>query len=75
MSIRWGVAGPGPVASKVLAGLAYVPDAVLTAVGSRSAERAAAFAAQHAALAGPGLTPTAHGSYRALAAGSPWKAW
>ncbi|HEY2242267.1 MAG TPA: Gfo/Idh/MocA family oxidoreductase [Streptosporangiaceae bacterium] len=68
MTIRWGVAGPGPVASKVLADLAYVPGAVLTAVGSRSAGRAAAFAAQHAPLAGPGLTPAAHGSYRALVA-------
>ncbi len=68
MTIRWGVAGPGPVASKVLADLAYVPGAALTAVGSRSAGRAAAFAAQHATLAGPGQTPTAHGSYRALVA-------
>ena len=68
MTIRWGVAGPGPVASKVVQDLVHVPDAVLTAVGSRSAERAAAFAARHATLAGPGLTPTAHGSYRALVA-------
>ncbi|HEX4257610.1 MAG TPA: Gfo/Idh/MocA family oxidoreductase, partial [Streptosporangiaceae bacterium] len=68
MAVRFGVAGPGPVASKVLADLAYVPGAVLTAVGSRSAGRAAAFAAQHATLAGPGLTPAAHGSYRALLA-------
>jgi predicted dehydrogenase len=68
MTIRWGVAGPGPVASKVVRDLAYVPDAVLTAVGSRSAERAAAFAARHATLAGPGPMPTAHGSYRALVA-------
>jgi predicted dehydrogenase len=66
MTVRWGVAGPGPVAGKVLRDLAHVPGAVLTAVGSRSAERAAAFASAHAALAGHGRVPTAHGSYRAL---------
>ena len=66
MTVRWGVAGPGPIAGKVMRDLAHVPGAVLTAVGSRSAERAAAFAAAHAALAGPGRVPTAHGSYRAL---------
>jgi predicted dehydrogenase len=66
MTVRWGLAGPGPVADKVMRDLAHVPDAVLTAVGSRSAERAAAFAAAHAALAGHGQVPAAHGSYRAL---------
>jgi predicted dehydrogenase len=65
MTVRWGVAGPGPVADKVLRDLAHVPDAVLTAVGSRSAERAEAFAAAHAS-AGDRRIPTAHGSYRAL---------
>jgi predicted dehydrogenase len=39
---------------------------VLTAVGSRSAERAAAFAAAHAVSAGHGQVPAAHGSYRSL---------
>jgi predicted dehydrogenase len=43
-----------------------VPDAVLTAVGSRSPGRAEAFAAAHAASAGRGQVPAAHGSYRAL---------
>jgi predicted dehydrogenase len=66
VTVRWGVAGPGPVAGKVLGDLAHVPNAVLSAVGSRSAERAAAFAAAHAGLAGHGQVPTAHGSYRAL---------
>ena len=66
MTVRWGVAGPGPVAGKVLRDLEYVPDAVLTAVGSRSAGRAAAFAAALAGPAGRGQVPTAHGSYRAL---------
>lgn len=64
--MRWGVAGPGPVADKVMRDLTHVPNAVLTAVGSRSAERAAAFAAAHAASAGRGRVPAAYGSYRAL---------
>lgn len=38
MTVRWGVAGPGPVAGKVMRDLTHVPNAVLTAVGSRSAE-------------------------------------
>jgi len=66
MTVRWGVAGPGTVADKVMRDLAHVPNAVLTAVGSRSAERAEAFAAAHAASAGHGQVPTAPGSYRAL---------
>ena len=66
MTVRWGVAGPGPVADKVMRDLTHVPNAVLTAVGSRSAERAAAFAAAHATSADHGQVPTAHGSYRAL---------
>jgi predicted dehydrogenase len=66
MTVRWGVAGPGPVAGKVMGDLAHVPGAVLTAVGSRSAGRAAAFAAAHAGLGGHGQVPAAHGSYRAL---------
>jgi predicted dehydrogenase len=66
MTVRWGVAGPGPIAGKVMRDLVHVPGAVLTAVGSRSAERAAAFAAAQAAAAGHGHVPRAHGSYRAL---------
>ncbi|HEY9241940.1 MAG TPA: Gfo/Idh/MocA family oxidoreductase [Streptosporangiaceae bacterium] len=66
MTVRWAVAGPGPVAAKVMQDLAHVPDAVLTAVGSRSAARAAAFAAAHAGSAGRGPVPAAYGSYRAL---------
>jgi predicted dehydrogenase len=68
MTIRWGAAGPGPVAEKVMRDLAHVPDAVLTAVGSRSAGRAQAFAVALAASAGRGQVPAAHGSYRALVA-------
>ena len=66
MTVRWGVAGPGPIASKVMQDLANVPDALLSAVGSRSAERAEMFAVAHAASAHHGHVPTAHGSYRAL---------
>src|SRR4029077_15235172 len=55
-----------PIAGKVMGDLAHVPDAVLTAVGSRSAERAAAFATAHAAAVGRGQVPVAYGSYRAL---------
>jgi predicted dehydrogenase len=62
MTVRWGVAGPGPIADKVMQDLTHVPNAVLAAVGSRSAERAEAFAAAHAASAGRGRVPTAHGS-------------
>jgi predicted dehydrogenase len=63
MDVRWGVAGPGPVADKVMRDLVHVQGAVLAAVGSRSLDRAEAFAAAHA---GHGQVPTAHGSYRAL---------
>jgi predicted dehydrogenase len=66
MTVRWGVAGPGAIADKVMRDLTHVPNAVLAAVGSRSAERAAAFAAAHAATASDGQIPTAYGSYRAL---------
>jgi predicted dehydrogenase len=74
MTVRWGVAGTGTIAAKVMGDLAHVPGAVLTAVGSRSVERAAAFAAAHASAQGPsdgpasgrGEVPAAHGSYRAL---------
>lgn len=57
--VRWGIAGPGRIAGAVAADLALVPGAELAAVGSRSAERAAAFAAAHGGA-------RAHGSYRAL---------
>jgi predicted dehydrogenase len=68
MTVRWGVAGPGPAAEKVMRDLVHVPGAVLTAVGSRSAGRAAAFAAALAPPGGRGRVPVAHGSYRALVA-------
>ncbi len=58
-TVRWGVAGPGRIATKVAADFSYVEDAELVAVGSRSHERAEAFATTHGAA-------RAHGSYRAL---------
>jgi predicted dehydrogenase len=59
--VRWGIAGPGDIADKVAADFAVVPGAELVAVGSRSLQRAQAFAARH------GLA-RAHGSYRDLIA-------
>jgi predicted dehydrogenase len=57
--IRWGIAGPGRIADKVAADFVHVADAALVAVGSRSAERAQAFASRHGAA-------RAHGSYADL---------
>jgi predicted dehydrogenase len=57
--IRWAIAGPGRIADKLATDFTHVPGAELVAVGSRSAERAAAFAAKHG-IARP------HGSYREL---------
>ena len=58
-TIRWGIAGPGRIAANVARDLVAVEGTELTAVGSRSVERAEAFAAEHGAA-------RAHGSYRAL---------
>lgn len=57
--VRWGIAGPGRIAESVAPDFAHVPDAELVAVGSRSASRAAAFAARH------GIARS-YGSYREL---------
>lgn len=54
--IRWAVVGPGKIADKVLADLVHVEGAVLTAVGSRSFDRARHFADRHGAA-------RAYGSY------------
>ena len=45
--IRWGIVGPGRIAAKVVGDFEHVPGARAVAVGSRSADRAAAFAAEH----------------------------
>ena len=56
--IRWGVLAPGRIARSFAADLALVPDAELVASGSRSRERADAFAAEFGGAA--------HGSYEEL---------
>jgi len=60
-TVRWGIAGPGRIADKVAADFVHVPDAELVAIGSRSLERARAFADRHGAA-------RAYGSYRELIA-------
>ena len=52
VTLRWGLIGPGRIAAKVAADFPHVTNGQLTAVASRSRERAEAFADQHAALAG-----------------------
>jgi predicted dehydrogenase len=56
-SVRWGIVGPGRIASLVIKDFPYVDGAEALAVASRSSERAEAFATEH------GL-PRAYGSYR-----------
>jgi predicted dehydrogenase len=56
--IRWGVLAPGRIARSFAADLLVVPDAVLVATGSRSLERAEAFAAEFGGRA--------HDSYESL---------
>ena len=59
-TIGWGVLGPGRIARTFVRDLRLVPEARLAATGSRSLERAQAFAAE--------LGGTAHGSYAELVA-------
>lgn len=62
MTTRWGILGPGRIAAKVAADFVHVEGGTITAVGSRSLDRAEAFVAQHA----PGAR--AYGSYPDLLA-------
>jgi predicted dehydrogenase len=55
---RWGIVGPGRIARTFAEDLRLVPDAELAAVGSRSLERATAFAQEYGGRA--------HGSYAEL---------
>ncbi len=48
-AFHWGILGPGKIARKFAEDLRHVPGATLTCVASRSAERAAAFAADFGA--------------------------
>lgn len=45
--IRWGIAGPGRMAAAIVPEFAAASNAELVAVGSRSAQRAEAFATEH----------------------------
>src|SRR5664279_2543476 len=60
-SVRWGIAGPGRIAESVVGDFVHVPDADVVAVGSRSSDRARAFADKHA-------IERSYGSYRELIA-------
>ena len=46
-TVRWGIIGPGRIASQVINDFPYVAGADAVAVASRSTERAQAFATQH----------------------------
>ncbi len=59
--VRWGILGTGGIATTFVSDLPRVPGAQLAAVGSRSRDTAAAFAAKHA-------VKRAHGSWANLAA-------
>src|SRR5215470_6612238 len=59
--IRWGILATGRIATAFAEDLALLDDAVLAAVGSRSAEAAQAFAATHG-------FEQAYGSWTSLAA-------
>lgn len=61
MTIRWGILGTGKIAHLVAEDLALLPDAELTAVGSRAQKRADAFGDTFD-------VPHRHGSYEALVA-------
>ncbi len=58
--IHWGIIGCGGIAAKFAEGLKVLGDAELTAVGSRTEDKARAFAKKHNAK-------RAHGSYEQLA--------
>ncbi len=60
-NVRWGIAGPGRMAAAMVEAFPGVTNGELVAVGSRSLERAQAFADEHG-------IPRAHGSYADLAA-------
>ena len=57
---RWGIIGPGSIAHKFATGLRALDDAQIVAVGSRSQDRADAFADTYD-------VPNRHASYEALA--------
>ena len=60
-TLRWGILGPGRIATRMVGALAASDRGELVAVASRDAGRAARFAADHA-------IPASYGSYAALVA-------
>lgn len=60
-TLRWGILGPGAIAHAFAEGIRALDDAVLHAVGSRSAARAQAFASRYGA-------ERVYGSYEELVA-------
>lgn len=60
-SLRWGILGTGNIANQFAAGVMTARRSTLAAIGSRSADSAAAFAGKY-------QIPTAHSSYDALLA-------
>jgi len=61
MTVRWGVIGPGGIASRFAEAMRVVPDGTIHAVASRSAERAAAYADRFE-------VPQRYGAYEELVA-------
>jgi predicted dehydrogenase len=59
-TFRWGVAGPGGIATRFAEAMRFVGDGEIAAVASRSIERADAFADRFA-------VPTRYGDYESLA--------
>jgi predicted dehydrogenase len=57
--IRWGILGTGYISRKFAEALTFVPDAELVAIGSRTRNKAEAFAKEY-------HVPNAHSSYQAL---------
>lgn len=57
---RWGILGPGTISRKFATGLKTIPEAEITAVGSRDLQRANAFADTF-------NIPHRHGNYTDLA--------
>lgn len=66
--LRWGILGTANIARKNWQAIRNSGNAVVTAVASRSADRARAFIEECQAHAPMGIEPAAHGSYEALLA-------
>jgi hypothetical protein len=75
MAVRWGVAGPGAIATSFAQGMTMADGGEITAIASRSIERADAYAdrfgitARYAAYEGEGLRFEVEEVHRCLAEG------